>query len=81
MKLDPDTATSIELTRAEALVLHDWLSRHKHTGTTPGDDSEQTALNSLNAALDRTLVEPFQADYNEIVQAARTQLTTDSDPT
>ena len=81
MNLDPDTATSIELTRAEALVLHDWLSRHKHTDTTPGDDSEQTALNSLNAALDRTLVEPFQADYNEIVQAARTQLTTDSDPT
>ncbi len=29
MKLDPDTATSIELTRAEALVLHDWLSRHE----------------------------------------------------
>jgi integrase len=81
MKLDPDTSTSIELTRAEALVLHDWLSRHKHTGTTPGDDSEQTALNSLNAALDRTLVEPFQPDYNDIVQAARTQLTSDSGPT
>jgi len=81
MNLDPDTATSIELTRAEALVLHDWLSRHKHTGTTPGDDSEQTALHSLNAALDRTLVEPFQADYDEIVQAARTQLTNDSSPT
>lgn len=81
MNLDPDTATSIELTRAEALVLHDWLTRHKDTGTTPGDGSEQAALNSLNAALDRTLVEPFQADYDEIVQAARTQLTIDSSPT
>ena len=81
MNLDPDTATSIELTRAEALVLHDWLTRHKDTGTTPGDGSEQAALNSLNAALDQTLVEPFQADYDEIVQAARTQLTTDSSPT
>jgi site-specific recombinase XerD len=81
MKLDPDTTTSIDLTRAEALVLHDWLSRHKHTGTTPGDHTEQTALNNLTAALDRTLVEPFQADYNEIVQAARTQLTNVSDPT
>jgi hypothetical protein len=80
MNLDPDTATSIELTRAEALVLHDWLTRHKDTGTTPGDGSEQAALNSLNAALDRTLVEPFQADYDEIVQAARTQLTIDSSP-
>jgi len=81
MNLDPDIATSIELTRAEALVLHDWLTRHKDTGTTPGDGSEQAALNSLNAALDRTLVEPFQADYDEIVQAARTQLTIDSSPT
>jgi integrase len=81
MNLDPDTATSIELTRAEALVLHDWLTRHKDTGTTPGDGSEQAALNSLNAALDRTLVEPFQADYDKTVQAARTQLTIDSSPT
>ena len=80
MKLDPETSTSIELTRAEALVLHDWLSRHKDTGTTPGDGSEQAALNGLNTALDRTLVEPFQADYDQTVQAARAQLTTDSNP-
>jgi len=79
--MDSDTASSIELTRAEALVLHDWLSRHEHTGTTPGDDAEQNALNGLNAALERTLVEPFQADYQKTVQAARTQLTTDSSPT
>ena len=81
MNLDPDTATSIELTRAEALVIFDWLSHHEDTGTTPGDDAEQTALNGLNAALERTLVEPFQPDYNEIVKAARTQLSSDSSPT
>ena len=80
MKLDPETDTSIELTRAEALVIHDWLSRHKDTGTTPGDGSEQAALNGLNTALDRTLVEPFQADFDQTVQAARAQLTTDSNP-
>lgn len=80
MKPDPDNNTSIELTRAEALVLHDWLSRHKDTGTTPGDGSEQAALNGLSTALDRTLVEPFQADYDQTVQAARAQLTTDSNP-
>jgi integrase len=76
-----EPASSIELTRAEALVIFDWLSRHEDAGTTPGDDAEQTALNSLNAALERTLVEPFQADYLEIVQAARTQLSNDSSPT
>ncbi len=77
MKLDPDTATSIELTRAEALVLHDWLSRHEDTGTTPGKDAEQTALNGLNAALERTLVEPFQADYvfRRILRTARVPTT------
>lgn len=81
MNLDPDTATSIELTRAEALVIHDWLSRHQHSGTTPGDGSEQNALNGLNAALERTLIEPFRPDYDAIIQAARTELTSDSNPT
>ena len=81
MNLNPDNNTSIELTRAEALVIFDWLSRHEDTGTTPGDPAEKQALWNLNAVLERTLVEPFQADYNDIVQAARTQLANDSDPT
>jgi integrase len=81
MNFDIVTPTPIELSRAEALVIFDWLSRHEDAGTTPGDDAEKTALNSLNAALERTLVEPFQTDYNEIVQAAKAQLTNDSSPT
>ncbi len=74
------TPTPIELSRDEALVLFDWLGRHEDAHSIPGDPAEQTALNSLLAALERTLVEPFQADYTEIVQAARTRLTTDSSP-
>ena len=80
MTFDPDAATPIELTRAEALVLFDWLGRHEHDDTTPGDAVEQRALWNLNAVLERTLVEPFQSDYHEIVKAARTHLTNDSSP-
>ena len=80
MDFDLVTPTPIELSRDEALVLFDWLGRHEDADSIPGDPAEQTALNSLLAALERTLVEPFQADYDEIVQAARTRLTTDSSP-
>jgi integrase len=80
MDSDIVTSTPIELNRDEALVLFDWLGRHEDAHSIPGNPAEQTALNGLLAALERTLVEPFQADYNEIVQAARTRLTTDSNP-
>jgi len=81
MELDPDAPTPIELNRAEALVLFEWLHRHEDADTTPGDPAERRALWNLSGALERTLVEPFQHDYNDIVQAARTHLTDDSSPT
>lgn len=80
MTFDPEAATPIELTRAEALVLFDWLGRHENADSTPGDAVEQRALWSLNAVLERALVEPFQSNYREIVQAARSHLTDDSSP-
>jgi integrase len=80
MTFDPKATTPIELTRAEAIVLFDWLHRHEDADTTPGDAVEQRALWNLNAVLERTLVEPFQSDYNDIVQAARTHLSDDSSP-
>ena len=71
MNFDIVTPTPIELSRAEALVIFDWLGHREDAGTMPGDDAEQIALNNLLGALEKTLVEPFQADYNEIVQAAK----------
>ena len=80
MPFDPEAPTPIELSRAEAIVLFDWLHRHEDADTTPGDAVERRALWNLNAVLERTLVEPFQSGYNDIVQSARTHLTDDLSP-
>ena len=79
VNFDPDTATPIELTRAEALVLFEWLHNHENNDTTPGDPAERTALCNLSAVLERTLLEPFQSDYDELVQRSRQHLTPPQD--
>ena len=79
MTFDPEASTTIELTRAEALVLFEWLHNHEDTDTTPGDTAERVALWNLSAALERVLVEPFSDDYNNLLKAAKTRLTTDQD--
>lgn len=68
---DPVTIT---LTRAEALVLFEWLHR---LDDEPGnvDDAEQIALWRLSGALERTLSEPFAPDYRTLLQRARAALT------
>lgn len=79
MDFDPETATPIELTRAEALVLFEWLHQHEDNDTTPGDPAERTALWHLSAVLERTLVEPFQSDYKELIERAKHHLTPPQD--
>ncbi len=79
MTFDPDAATPIELTRAEALVLFEWLHEHEDANTTPGDPAERTALWNLSALLERTLVEPFQSDYTDLVDRAKQHLTPPKD--
>jgi integrase len=81
MNFDPETPTPIELTRAEALVIFDWLSKHEDNDTTPGDAPQQRALWNLTCLFEKTLVEPFQDDYLELVEASRTHLTDQIDPT
>lgn len=79
MTFDPEAATPIELTRAEAIVLFEWLHQHQDGNTTPGDAAERTALWNLNAALERTLVEPFQSNYTDLVDRAQQHLTPPED--
>jgi hypothetical protein len=70
----------LELTRDEALVLFEWLSRANE-----GDDiepliyhwSEQMVLSTVLASLEKTLVEPFDAKYAELLTAARERLVAD----
>lgn len=69
---------TIELGRAEALVLFEWLHRLEDEGVTLEDHAEQVALLRLSGALERALVEPFQPDYRGLLERARSQLTDQS---
>jgi hypothetical protein len=55
----------------EALVLFEWLSTLD--GSTL-DAPERDAVLGLLAALERTLVAPFQPNYGELLMAARARL-------
>ncbi|MCC6812016.1 MAG: hypothetical protein IT381_31630 [Deltaproteobacteria bacterium] len=66
----------IELTREQALVFFEWLSRESET---PGrlifeDPAEQQALWVLEARLEKLLSEPFADNYREILAAARNKI-------
>lgn len=66
----------IELTSDEALVLADFLSRFnkaKHPGLFE-DQAEQRVLWDLEASLEELLEEPFSANYEELLQAARARV-------
>lgn len=65
----------IELSKAEALVLFELLHRLEDEGSPTEDPAEQTALWRLAGALERTLVEPFEPDYRETLERARSLLT------
>ena len=62
----------IELTPDEALVFFDWLARF-NAGTTGmfEDQAEERVLWNLEATLERVLVEPFAANYGELLGQAR----------
>jgi len=74
--MNPST-TTICLTRDEALVLFELVVR-----LTAGDasslplehPSEKAALWALEGALEKSLVEPFKADYKNVVRVARENL-------
>lgn len=67
---------SIALSREQALVLFEWLSR---TGAAAApaafeDQAEQRVLWDLEAALEPLLTEPLRQDYRRLVEAARARL-------
>ena len=74
MHFDAESNTVVELTRAEALVLFDWLHALEDADATPGDEPERIALWALSYALEKVLVEPFLRDYDVAVSAARQHL-------
>lgn len=67
-----DETIGLNLTRAEALVLFDWLSRCDGSGSFGfEDDAEQKVLWVVEAQLERVLTEPLSPDYRELLASAR----------
>lgn len=61
----------IELSKAESLVLHDLLFRISGKAEYFEDISEQYVLWSMEAQLEKELVEPCMENYPEIIRQAR----------
>lgn len=68
----------IQLSHDEALVLFERLARTDHTidgfANLVEDQAEQRALWNLISLLEHVLVEPFAAEYRELVTGARSRL-------
>ena len=65
-------SATIELTRAEALVFFDFLARfNEQQGFPFADQSEQRILWNIEAALEKQLVDPLDAAYEELLKKAR----------
>jgi hypothetical protein len=77
---DGDDLVRIALTREEALVLFEFVARavddENGDRLRPAlqDDSELWALNAVHCLFERVLVEPFMADYDKRLAAARARL-------
>ena len=62
---------TIELTHDEALVLSDLIYRISEKEEYYEDIAEQIVLWTIEAQLNKALVEPFKKNYVELVQASR----------
>jgi hypothetical protein len=64
---------TIELTKDEALVLFDFLGRfnQKEHNDIFEDQAEQKALWIVEGQLEKTLVEPFDPNYTDIIKQSR----------
>jgi hypothetical protein len=70
-----DAIVVLDLTRAEALVLFDWLSRPSSGDRAASlGEAEQTVLWRIEAELESTLVEPLAPDYERLVDEARREV-------
>jgi hypothetical protein len=75
------TRVALELTRAEALVLYEWLVRVDEAQKLPIEDpAEQTVLWRLEGRLESNLPELFASNYKELVAAARREVSDDTSP-
>jgi hypothetical protein len=66
---------TLELSREEALVFFEWLTRfNKAEWVSFDDQAEQRVLWDIEGMLESTLVEPLDPKYNELLAAARAKV-------
>ncbi len=69
------TDIKIKLTRAEALVLFEWLARLDTTEPPRFVDlSEEIVLWRMQGQLETSLTEPFDSNYDELLKQARQEV-------
>jgi len=67
-----DDKVRLNLSRDEAIVLFEWLTRfNKLDDTSFADQAEQRVLWDMEAMLETTLHEPFRPDYEAHLAQAR----------
>jgi hypothetical protein len=64
---------AIELSGDDAVVLFEWLAGMGAAKLIVGE-AEQRVLWSIEAALEKSLAEPFAKDYPELVEQARRRI-------
>ncbi|MBA4242157.1 MAG: hypothetical protein C0448_15640 [Sphingobacteriaceae bacterium] len=71
-----DKNIKIELTKDEAIVLFDFLSRFNaiENNNVFEDQAEQQTLWSIEGQLEKTLTEPLTPNYSDIVKQARDKI-------
>ena len=70
-----DEEVTLKLSKAEALVLFEWLARTDSAQALPFEDpSEQQVLWRIECQLEKVLVEPLRPDYAELVAEARREV-------
>lgn len=68
----PDSKIHLELSRDEALVFFEWLSRfNKAEDSKFADQAEQRVLWDIEGQLETSLAEPFEPNYEERLAKAR----------
>lgn len=72
----PNDAVVISLSKAEALVLFEWLSRTDSRDALSFEhDAEEATVWRLHGQLEKMLVEPLVPEYKQIVELARKAVT------
>lgn len=65
---------TLSLSRDEAIVLFEWISRYNQSAPELEDQGEQRVLWDIEAALESVLDAPFAADYPSVLSGARARV-------